>query len=574
MRTFIAHIKDKKKHYTIGLSIGIGVMAVASIAWLGIRKDAMQIVVDGQVIGCMTKTEAIEYVLTEAVETIEDTVGRPIQITADIELVPVNSKQVPPVEEAIVKKTFLEHVTYDVEAVEISVDGEVQAIVESKAVGQEVLEAIALMQLPEGSSVVIVEENIVPRQEVVEETDEDTEEHDIEEHDAEVYDETVHDAVLHDTEEVATLQSAQPVMQMLAAEGESVPMDEAHERDTEAHVLAVQIAEVERATQQTRADESVEHVQRDYKDFQFYETIVFNTVYTQEENIMTKEATTDMLLSNTDKVVKYVMEEGDNVWDIAVAYDTTMDRILEINPHITDVNRMQIGEEIKVAAPDPIVSIATTEVAIFNEITPAEIEYVEDDTLYKNEEVVQQEGKDGIKELTVSVDKVNGKEVSRTHLNEKVLQEPVTKIIGYGTKEKPKDTGGTSVTPSASGMFMNPLNGAGYVSSHYGTRWGTFHRGIDIAAPAGTPIYAAASGTVTYSGYNSGGFGNLVMIDHGNGYQTYYAHNSKNFVKVGQKVTKGQNIASVGSTGNSTGNHIHFEIRKNGNPINPYSYIY
>ena len=130
------------------------------------------------------------------------------------------------------------------------------------------------------------------------------------------------------------------------------------------------------------------------------------------------------------------------------------------------------------------------------------------------------------------------------------------------------------MSSSNSGMFMHPLNGGGTLTSNYGSRWGSFHRGLDIAASAGTPIYAAASGTVTYSGYNNGGFGKLIIIDHNNGYQTYYAHCSSLYVQVGQKVSKGQNIAGVGSTGNSTGNHVHFEIRSNGTPINPYNYVY
>ncbi|MFQ9696153.1 MAG: peptidoglycan DD-metalloendopeptidase family protein, partial [Zhenhengia sp.] len=240
-----------------------------------------------------------------------------------------------------------------------------------------------------------------------------------------------------------------------------------------------------------------------------------------------------------------------------------------------------IGEVIKLEVPDPILSISTTEQATFKELIPAEIEYVEFSDLYKDETKVYQEGYDGVKEITVDVHKVNGKEVSRDLITEKVLKEPKTKVIAFGTKEKPKPTStstnkkpSSSVSSSHSGMFMHPLNGGGTLTSNYGSRWGSFHRGLDIAASAGTPIYAAASGTVTYSGYNNGGFGKLIIIDHNNGYQTYYAHCSSLYVQVGQKVSKGQNIAGVGSTGNSTGNHVHFEIRSNGTPINPYNYVY
>ena len=96
---------------------------------------------------------------------------------------------------------------------------------------------------------------------------------------------------------------------------------------------------------------------------------------------------------------------------------------------------------------------------------------------------------------------------------------------------------------------------------------------MDFAASAGTPIYAAASGKVIYSGYNSGGYGNLIIIEHSNGYQTYYAHCSRLYANVGEQVSKGDRIAGVGTTGDSTGNHLHFEIRKNGTPVNPANYL-
>ena len=99
------------------------------------------------------------------------------------------------------------------------------------------------------------------------------------------------------------------------------------------------------------------------------------------------------------------------------------------------------------------------------------------------------------------------------------------------------------------------------------------HKGMDIAAPNGTPIKAAAEGTIKYAGW-MGGYGNLVIISHGNGVETYYGHCSKIYVKKGQEVTAGDTIAAVGSTGYSTGNHLHFEIRKDGTQVNPQKYVY
>lgn len=112
----------------------------------------------------------------------------------------------------------------------------------------------------------------------------------------------------------------------------------------------------------------------------------------------------------------------------------------------------------------------------------------------------------------------------------------------------------------------------GKITSLFGPRWGRKHEGIDIAAPTGTDVFASMDGKVSFSGWE-GGYGNLVIIDHGNGLQSYYGHNSKLLVKEGQTVSKGTHIADVGSTGNSTGPHSHFEIRKNGTAVNPYTYV-
>jgi murein DD-endopeptidase MepM/ murein hydrolase activator NlpD len=123
-------------------------------------------------------------------------------------------------------------------------------------------------------------------------------------------------------------------------------------------------------------------------------------------------------------------------------------------------------------------------------------------------------------------------------------------------------------TPSASGLIW-PVSGP--ITSGFGWRWGRMHEGIDIGAACGTPIHAAASGTVIYSGWMSG-YGNFVVIDHGNGLATAYGHQSAIYVS-GGSVSQGQVIGAVGSTGHSTGCHLHFEVRVNGTPVNPLNYL-
>ncbi|MDX1772402.1 MAG: M23 family metallopeptidase, partial [Planococcaceae bacterium] len=131
---------------------------------------------------------------------------------------------------------------------------------------------------------------------------------------------------------------------------------------------------------------------------------------------------------------------------------------------------------------------------------------------------------------------------------------------------------GTKVIPSrGSGSFMWPAEG-GYISSQMGHRWGRIHKGIDIARPNGFTIKATDNGIVTFAG-RDGSFGNKVVVDHQNGYQTVYAHLASIDVNVGQTVPQGSKLGIMGSTGRSTGTHLHFEVIKNGKQVNPISYL-
>ena len=117
---------------------------------------------------------------------------------------------------------------------------------------------------------------------------------------------------------------------------------------------------------------------------------------------------------------------------------------------------------------------------------------------------------------------------------------------------------------------------SGSITSRFGARGGSrssVHTGLDISAPSGTGIRAISAGTVSYAGYR-GSYGNLIIIDHGNGVQSYYAHCSALYVAAGQSVDSSTTIGAVGSTGNSTGPHLHLEIRINGSPVNPQNYLY
>lgn len=175
---------------------------------------------------------------------------------------------------------------------------------------------------------------------------------------------------------------------------------------------------------------------------------------------------------------------------------------------------------------------------------------------------VTTEGQNGISRKTESVEMLNGEEISRTELSAEVIKEPVTEVTTVGTARSSAEKSAGFISPLKKGSFT--------VSAYYGD--GRGHKGIDLAANKGTSIYAVSSGTVTYAGYD-GDYGYSVIIDHGNGLKTRYAHASSLCVSKGQTVSQGEVIAYVGSTGYSTGNHLHFEVMVNGAHVNPASYI-
>ena len=187
---------------------------------------------------------------------------------------------------------------------------------------------------------------------------------------------------------------------------------------------------------------------------------------------------------------------------------------------------------------------------------------IEVDNMYKGDTKVKQEGSDGKREATYMIRKQNGVVVGQSILAEKILVEPKEHIVLKGTK----------VIPSrGSGVFAWPAEG-GYISSRKGQRWGRQHEGIDIARPNGFTIKATDNGVVVAAG-RAGTYGNRVVVDHKNGYKTTYAHLSSISVKVGDVVPQGSKLGIMGSTGRSTGTHLHFEVEKNGVNVDPLTVL-
>lgn len=157
---------------------------------------------------------------------------------------------------------------------------------------------------------------------------------------------------------------------------------------------------------------------------------------------------------------------------------------------------------------------------------------------------------------------------------EKLYEKKVVRTVNYssvGVASTGMNTSSKVVNLGIS--LIRPVSGT--VTSRFGSRWGKSHKGVDIGAPKGTTIVAAASGTVTVAQYGySGGYGNYIIISHGNGVQTLYGHCNSLLVSAGTYVSQGQAIATVGNTGNSQGNHLHLEVRINGVAQNPQNYVY
>lgn len=273
-----------------------------------------------------------------------------------------------------------------------------------------------------------------------------------------------------------------------------------------------------------------------------------------------REQAVQILARGTDKEMKYTVQRGDSLWSIAQANEMSVEQLLQANPEVTDGDFIKEGQNLNLVVPNPYVTVASTELDVYKVAIPYSVSVSYDSSMWPWQETVTQRGVNGQKQITQEVTKENGKEVSRVTMGEQILSYPTTQKITRGSKQVPT---------MGSGQMAWPVQGS--ISSYYGWRWGSFHEGVDIAASKGTPILAADSGMVSFAGW-SGGYGNLVKIDHGGGKVTWYGHQSKIAVKVGDSVSKGDVIGYVGSTGNSTGPHLHFEVHVGGKTQNPLSF--
>ena len=288
----------------------------------------------------------------------------------------------------------------------------------------------------------------------------------------------------------------------------------------------------------------------------------------EEELIQAKVDENDQYES-MKKRIKYMYENGNTQFVEILCESKSIGEFLNNAEYITTISEYDRTMLVEFQA--VVKDVEEQEAALQAEYD--ELETMQNDLITKQDSVTElMESKDAeIEQISSDLGDTKDK-----------LSELQAAAAAAERKQQEKNSGysnnaGASVI-TGNGTFTHPCPGYTYISSEFGYREqpiagaSTNHKGMDFAAPAGTPIYAAASGTVTSASYSDNA-GNMIVINHGNGLQTYYMHCNSMYVRAGQTVSKGQNIGAVGSTGNSSGPHLHFQVMQNGTPVNPRNYL-
>lgn len=260
------------------------------------------------------------------------------------------------------------------------------------------------------------------------------------------------------------------------------------------------------------------------------------------------------------KPITYIVQEGDCISCIAAKFHIDKQVIYDRNPWIVD-DMIRPGDELDITVLQPTLSVRTVEKFVENQEIQFDTDYQEDDSLIAGRTRIIRRGKNGLKKITYQLTKINGQVIKEELAGEEILQEPVTALAARGTK---------IVLGQGSGRFAWPVVGA-KLTSGFGMRWGKMHDGVDLAS-ANRSILASDTGKVVFSGVKNG-YGTVIVLDHLNGYQTLYAHLSRILVGNGEVVEKGEKIGIMGSTGDSTGVHLHFEVRVDNDPQNPLKFL-
>ncbi len=305
--------------------------------------------------------------------------------------------------------------------------------------------------------------------------------------------------------------------------------------------------------------ENIDYVQGLYLDS---ESIIKDASYLQ-----------DKVGSKKSEAKYYTVEEGDTVSQIAEKFDMTSSELFALNSELKE--NIYIGQVILLANEVNFIRVQTTKTEYKEVEIPYETVKVNTSSLYVGDKRTVTKGENGVEQVTELVTYIDGVKVSSKEVSRTVIKEAVSEKIQVGTKKNPSSSGSQGYT---GGRLAWPAIGAYSISSGYGYRnFGDgWHSGIDIVRSGGSSgctVVAAESGTVTFAGwYGSGGY--TVIIDHGGGLTTMYCHMQNSLrVSSGQRVSRGQAIGKIGSSGYVTGAHLHFEVKVNGRNVNPTSYL-
>lgn len=282
-------------------------------------------------------------------------------------------------------------------------------------------------------------------------------------------------------------------------------------------------------------------------------------VKTDPNKVLGAEEALQRIVEGSEAAITYTVREGDTISSIAKRFGVTQKELFANNPGVQE-KTMQIGTELNVKALKPALTVKTVELMSEEIVTEPEVIIQKNADMQAGKSKVVAEGQSGLKVMEYRLTKENGEVVSEEWLGQEVLKASSPRIIMKGTK----------VIGEGSGQFAWPVSGARMTSS-YGKRWGRTHKGIDLVS-SNRNILAADEGVVSFAGTKSG-YGNVIIINHNNGFETLYGHLSKISVEKGDVVEKGTKIGVMGSTGRSTGTHLHFEIHKNGSVQNPMKYL-
>lgn len=308
--------------------------------------------------------------------------------------------------------------------------------------------------------------------------------------------------------------------------------------------------------------------------FEDYEYGIVNVSFADEVEVVESYLPSNQIMSlpdaiddvTKDKEEKTIYEvvPGDTLSGIANKTGVSLEDIIALNENITSANSViRVGDEITVTVPQPELSVNREELVYYEGTYEAPIIYQYNDDWYTTTEVTLQDPSSGYHKAVEKIIYNNNNVVSKEVVMEEVVMEAIPKIVEKGTKIPP--------------TYIKPLSG-GHITSGFGYRTATIagmtsrHQAIDYGTPTGTSVMASCGGKVTQAGW-LGTYGYVIFINHPDGKQTRYAHLSKILVSVGDYVSQGQKIALSGSTGVSTGPHLHFEMRINGVAVNPLNYI-